>query len=187
VPSPEVTWAAFRFNSAFVDQYRVVAKGGAIAVHSSSEDGAVSTVRATAATLAKLAQTEPQTVSVALSHIFRRLGEVLAARDTILIDCRVGSLIGDKNGVEFVFHHLPEPSAEDKPRPDANLLRKGMRPLKTRLANETRALRSKYRLQSPPRGRSIDDTKDAQQFPPGCTNHSLPHLTIHVNLPYRGF
>ena len=58
--------------------------------------------------LAKLAGVPPPIFSVALSHIFRRLGEALASEERVLIDFGIGSLVGDKAHVNFLFHEVSE-------------------------------------------------------------------------------
>lgn len=139
--------ASFRFLKLFLDKYDLTAKN--MDVQYQQDD--VSSIRMNLSNLGKLAGVGPQIFRTALQHLFRRLGEVLNAQEQVLIDFNVGSLIGNKGQIEFVFHD----SLEDEKVAvalDPNMLRKGAvrGNKKTKVSSETRALRKKYQLQSSP-------------------------------------
>lgn len=94
----------FRFLREFVQQNELQVKAADILDH----EDETSAIKMNISTLAKLAGVPTQTYRIALSHLFRRLGEVLGNKEQVLIDFSVGSLVGDKGQVEFLFHDAPD-------------------------------------------------------------------------------
>lgn len=165
-------FASFRFFHSFLDGNNLAIKEGSNEAVQADE---VSTIRLNTATLAKLAGIETQTFTVAMSHLFRRLGEVLTGKEPVMIDFSVGSLFGDKGVVEFRFHDAidekavsaefllcpPSPrtharcaravvALQDAPAPDPRLLKKGAKAQIDASAQvASRSLRQKYQLVRP--------------------------------------
>ena len=168
---------SFRFLRSFVEKFNLVCKSGDLL---DSEDDS-SAMRMNIASLSKLAGVPPQTFRLALSHLFRRLGEILQNKEQVLIDFSLGSLVGDKGEVDFVFHDSP--SGEHKhATPDPRLLSKGAKAGSPRISVETSRLRSKYQLQtSPTSAKSAKDfsalmnTPASEQKTPGNSVAGLPN------------
>lgn len=55
-------------------------------------------------TLSKMAGCEPQVFRTALSHLMRRMGEVLASRENVYFNFGIGALIGQHKVISFIFH-----------------------------------------------------------------------------------
>ena len=166
---PSARPASFRFFKSFLDKHGLRLRppsGSSAAQGEPVREDDLSTIRMNLATLARLADVEPGTFRVALSHLFRRLGEVLQNKEQVLIDFSVGSLIGDKATVDFLFHHSAQPlgaaeaelagkAAAGGAGADPRLLHKGGRWKKTPAASgarsllaDSKALRSRYPLDS---------------------------------------
>ena len=111
-PNDAPKGASFRFFRSFLDKHGLKLRAGGAGGDPIREDD-LSTIRMNLATLARLADVEPGTFRVALSHLFRRLGEVLQSKEQVLIDFSVGSLIGDKATVDFLFHQTNADVTED--------------------------------------------------------------------------
>jgi len=156
--------ASFRFFQSFLDKHGLSVRPGAPAPVREDD---LSTIRMNLATLARLADVEPGTFRIALSHLFRRLGEVLQAKEQVLIDFSVGSLVGDKATLEFLFHQEQQAQASGAAGAgekagaassvaDPRLLHKGGRwrgqgPAAgaRALLADSRALRQRYPLEQP--------------------------------------
>jgi len=96
----------FVFSKAFVDANRLTLKHpDAVIAH------AVSAIRPNMTSLARAASVDVEIAKMAFSHLFQRIGEVLATeKRQVLIDLGVGTLIMDRSGVDFVFHESIDPS-----------------------------------------------------------------------------
>lgn len=112
-PNDAPKGASFRFFKSFLDKHGLKLRAGGSSGGDPIREDDLSTIRMNLATLARLADVEPGTFRVALSHLFRRLGEVLQAKEQVLIDFSVGSLIGDKATVDFLFHQTNADVNED--------------------------------------------------------------------------
>jgi len=163
-----VKGARFHFFHAFLTEYGLSTRSG----HDEAlREDDVSCIRPNLSTLSRLANVDPSTFRLALSHIFRRLGEVLAEREQVLIDCSVGSIVGDKACVDFLFHqNTPEEAKQtssSSSSSDPRLLSRGGRwrsssSSSTRvgarssfshlLLGDTKALRQRYPLKEESNG-----------------------------------
>ena len=179
--------ANFCFLKTFTDKYNLkLKKGEAI-----REDD-MSTIRMNLATLARLAGVEPGTFRIAISHLFRRLGEILSSKEQVLIDFSIGSLIGDKGQIEFLFHEQQEAKQlNEKVQSDPRLLSKSGRWKKPNAAigvapsnsggtiADNRTLRSKY-----PLDRSIHE--ESKSLDPSDVSFSLgDSAVIHHTSQYN--
>jgi dynein heavy chain len=98
----------FRFYQAFLEQFSLQQQDPEAPVLVSHD---VSAQRMNLLTLSKMAGCESLTFRTAMSHICKRLGEVLATGETVYIDMGVGALSGANNVVTFAFYEsfdMPE-------------------------------------------------------------------------------
>jgi dynein heavy chain len=86
----------------------VTEKSGGVGVKESD----VSAIRMNLSTVSSLADVDPQTYRIALSHLFRRIGEVCGDKEQVLIDFSVGSLVAENGKVEFLFHDNYSPATQ---------------------------------------------------------------------------
>mgnify|MGYP001076737985 CR=1 FL=1 len=91
----------FRFYQAFLEQFSLQQADSDAPVLVSHD---VSAQRMNLLTLSKMAGCESLTFRTAMAHLCKRLGEVLAAGETVHIDMGVGALTGADNVVQFSFY-----------------------------------------------------------------------------------
>lgn len=152
--------AAFRFLRSYLEQHDITTKEVALA-----HEEEVSSVRMSIASVSKMAGVPPQTFRIAISHMFRRIGEVAKTKEPVEIDFSVGVLVSDRGLLEFRLS-----DAEEKQAPSATVA-----PVKhtgpgTKGPTETRQLRQKYPLSRP-----VDRTGNLEKVTPLS---SPPHISI---------
>jgi hypothetical protein len=97
--------AAFRFLNSFLNRFNLRVKSGLGGVDESD----YAALRMNLAALSKSAGVDGQTFRIALTHIFRRIGDVLSEQAQLVsIDFTIGQLVSDHDGqVDFVFNAAP--------------------------------------------------------------------------------
>ena len=96
--------ATFRFLNSFLIRFNLEDKpcvGGV-------EEADFAALRMNLAALSKIAGVDGQTFRIALTHLFRRIGEVLGEQE-VAIDFKVGTLVSEANcnDIDFIFKERP--------------------------------------------------------------------------------
>jgi len=165
--------ASFLFLRSFLEKYGIEGKGGDVI----EMEDEVSSIKMNLSTVSKLADVQPQTFRKAMSHLFRRLGEVLGNKEQVLIDCNIGTIVGDKGIVEFIFHEGAEQKKSDATAVDPRLLSKSSKTGQRTGNLEVRNLRSKYPILSPARSPKSFNFEEKETDVSPAPTEALPNAS----------
>jgi hypothetical protein len=99
--SPASSSLSFAFLTPFVQRYELQPRPSCGSIY---EDELPCT-KMNASTLVKLTATgvDVETLRLALSHVFQRIGELIQAREQVVLDFGFGTLVADNRAADFVF------------------------------------------------------------------------------------